>query len=220
MLSPKPPRLLLTQPTKFPPQNTSKSSPCIFRTHPMRSPKPRTYLNDLKTPVSVYLPQQKPQSPTPEGNSQNIRLPFQTHKKNLSLCCSFLWRDLFMTISVDRTTKSPKHSIVLPNSQYRQTATKTGLIPPAPKISILPTSQISKAAPNVSTTDMRNPRTNHRCAKLQILDWNSNFQLPSCSDHREVTTKFYSQKKNIYCKISFIMILFTIKFHSLKLFTK
>ena len=125
VFSPKPPKLLLTQPTKFPPQNTSKSSPWIFQMHPMRSLKLHAYFNYLQTPVFVYLPQQKPHSPTPGGNSQNIRLPRQTHKKKTCLLVALpLWRDLFETISVDQTTKSPKHSTVLPNSRYWQTSTK------------------------------------------------------------------------------------------------
>ena len=34
---------------------------------------------------------------------------------------------------------------------------KSGPIPPAPKISILPTAQISKPVPNILTTDIRAP---------------------------------------------------------------
>ena len=91
----------------------------------MRSLKLRAYLNYLQTPVSVYLPQQKPQSPTPGGTHKIFVCLVRHTKKNICLLVALpLWRDLFETISVDRTTKSPKHLTVLPNSQYRQTSTK------------------------------------------------------------------------------------------------
>ena len=86
---------------------------------------------------------------------------------------------------------------------------KPGLIPPAPKTSILPTFQISKPVPNVLTTDMRNPWTTpSMLPKLHPSDENSNFQLLFA----RTTNKFlqnFIHKNHVYYKISFIKLLFT-----------
>ena len=111
-----------------------------------------------------------------------------------------------------------RDNIHVPNYWYQQLPQKnTDLIPPAPKISILPTLQISKPVPNVLTTDMRNSWTNHRCAEFQILDWNSNFQSPLARTtdkllqnftHKKPFTIKFIYENIVYYKISFIKILF------------
>ena len=127
--------------------------------------------------VSKYPPQQKPQSPTPRRNSQNIHLPRQTQKKYLSLSCSAPMARLFETIPVDTGQKGPEASSVPLNSRYQQTSTKTRPDSTSAqnidsiKLPISTTSQILKPAPKILTTGKHNLWTTLlMLSKSQVLD--------------------------------------------------
>ena len=143
----------------------------------MRSPRLCAYFNYLQTPASEYLPQQKPHCPTPGGNSQNICLPRQTHKKICLLVAlphGEIIRDNFQSTGQRKVRSIQPCLQIVGIDKLKQ---KPGLIPPAPKISILPISQISKPVLNVLTTDMRNPWTTPSMLEiLQALE--SRYQNP------------------------------------------
>ena len=66
---------------------------------------------------------------------------------------------LFETIPVNTDYEKSETLSMSPVIGINNFHKKPDLIPPAPKISILPTSQKPKPVPNVLTTDMRNPWT-------------------------------------------------------------
>ena len=155
---PKPPKLLIIQPTKFLPQNNSKSESMNFPN--TRCRQNSAHILFLSKPLFPYIfPDKNLKAPLQGGDSQNIRLPRQTQKKHLSLSCSAPMTRFIRDNSSRYRLRKILDNIHVPNNWYQQLPQKTGLIPPAPKISVLLTSQISKPVPNVLTTDIRNPWT-------------------------------------------------------------
>ena len=109
---------------------------------------------------------------------------------------------LFETIPVDTDYEKSETLSMSPIVGINNFLKKNGLIPPASKISILPTAQISKPFPNVLITDMRNPWTNHRCAdspssRIEILI--SNYYFARTTDK---LPQNFTHKNPVYYKIS------------------
>ena len=160
MFSPKQPKLLFIQLTKFPPQTTSKSECANF---------PNTSNEITKTPgISGLSPNPcfrisspiKTSKPHSRRELKNTRLPCQTHTHTHTQICHLValpqWRDYSRQSQTEKNSETLSMSPIVSINNFHK---KAGLIPPAPKISILPTSQISKPVPNVLTTDIQNSST-------------------------------------------------------------
>ena len=156
----------------------------------MRWPKLCTHLNYLQTPVSVYLPQQNLKAPLKGGTHKITFCLIRWKKKNLSFSCSASMarfnRDNFQSTGQDNVRSIQPCFQIVGVDKHPQ---KTSLISPAPKISILTTSQISKPVPKVLTTDMWHFRKIPPLSKIsKISNRNSNLQL---SPAKALLTSYY-----------------------------
>ena len=142
----KQPRLLSIQPTTFPPiQNNSKSESVNFFQHFQWSSRFRTYLNHLisKTLFQNIFPNNNLKAPFQGELTKYLSTSLDTKKNHLSLSYSaFTARLTARLFSVDTDHDKSETISMSPiigiNNFHKK---KTGLILPAPKISILPTSQ-------------------------------------------------------------------------------
>ena len=192
----------LYQPTKFPPQNTSKSESPNFRTHPMRSPKPHAYPKYLiSKPLFPNIFPSKTSKPHSRREFTKYPSALSDEKKKKRSVSSLLcpYGEIFETIfPVD--TDNEKSEVFNRASELvgiDKHPQKTGLISPAPRISILPTSQISKPVLNVLTTDMRHFWTIPPLSEIsKISNRNSNLQLSPIKTSLTSTWKFSFIKKH------------------------
>ena len=178
-----------------------------FRTHAMRSPKLRAHLKYLisKPMLPNIFPNKTPQPHSRGGDSQNNRLPCQTEKKTSvsSLLCPLARynRDNFPVVTDNEKSEAFNRSSELVGIDKHPQ--KTGLISPAPKISILPTSQTSKPVPNVLTIDMRHFWSIPSMSEIfKISNRNSNLQLSPAKTSLTSYYKFSFIKNIVYYKIS------------------
>ena len=126
--------------------------------------------------ISEYPPQQKPQSPTPGGNSRNIRLPCHTQKKYLSLSCSAPVARLFETIPVDTGQRGPEVTFVPPNVfGNQQTPQNLVCLLPVPKIDSIKLPN-STTFPNIGPS--QSPNYRHAKVYAYSSDKPPMFELP------------------------------------------
>ena len=135
---PKPPKLLLIQPTKLPPQNTSKSSPWIFRHTWFRQNSAHIFI--ISKPLFPNIFPNKNLIAPLQGGIHKISVSLVRHNKKICLLVArHLWRDYSRQFSVDTDYKKSETLSISPIVGINNFHKKPGLIPPAPKISILPT---------------------------------------------------------------------------------
>ena len=152
------------------------------------------------------------------GNSQNIRLPRQTHKKNLSLSYSAPMARLFKTIFSWYGLEKSETLFMSPIVSINKHPQKTGLILLAPKIDHPNFTNIETCPKSLN---YRHARfwTNYRCAKFSKLsNQDSNLQLlpakTSLTSYYEILfikkpfiIKFLYENI-VYYKISFLKIVY------------
>ena len=133
-----------------------------FRTHAIRSAKLRAHLKYLisKPILPNVFPNKTSQPNSKWGNSQNNRLPCQTHKKNLSLRCSAplarYTRDNFPVDTDNKKSEAFNRASELVGIDIIHKKKKRPYFTSAKNID----SQISKPVPKVLTIDMHNPSDN------------------------------------------------------------
>ena len=143
----------------------------------MRSPKSAHILIISKLLFPNIIPNKNLIAPLQWG-IHKISVCFVRHKKICLLVALPQWRDYSRQFQSTTQRKVCSIQLRLRIVGIDKLEQKPGLIPPAPKISILPTSQISKRVPNILNTNMRNSWTTPSMTEFSKLsDQNSNLQL-------------------------------------------